>query len=189
MEKIQSSDIDFQIRQMTDADYENMSAFSCGVKELDDFFQHEIKECVNKRYLSAYCVVTSSNEIVAAFTLMNDALMIGDKEENRDFFEDLRLETEVDIVDFFKQQSSYPTINIGHLGTSIEYQGNGIGMAIIAFVFTTFYHYRQAGCQFITVDALNNARTIKFYYDNGFSFQTDKDFYSSTRRMYRILQD
>jgi len=93
---------------MTDADYENMSAFSCGVKELDDFFRHEIKECVDKRYLSAYCVVTPSNEIIAAFTLMNDALMIGDKEDKHDFFEDLRLETEVDIITFLSNNLHIP---------------------------------------------------------------------------------
>lgn len=36
---------------MTDADYENMSAFSCGVKKLDNFFQFEVKECVRRHYL------------------------------------------------------------------------------------------------------------------------------------------
>lgn len=187
MEKTQYSDIDFQIRQMTDADYENMSAFSCGVDELDNFFRYEVKECVARRYLSAYCVFTPANIIIAAFTLMNDALMIGSRDEKEDFFDDLRLDVGVDIVNFFKRQSSYPAINIGHLGTSVNCQSNGIGMAVIAFVATTFYQYRQAGCQFITVDALNNHRTIKFYQTNGFSFQTNKDMYSSTRRMYRIL--
>ncbi len=187
VEKTLSLDIDFQIRQMTDADYENMSAFSCGVKELDDFFRHEVRECVDNRYLSAYCVISASNTIIAAFTLMNDALMIGDRDERQDFFDDLRLETESCIVDFFKQQSSYPAINIGHLGTSVEYQSKSIGMAVIEFVATTFYNYRQAGCQFITVDALNNCRTIRFYQRNGFSFQTNRDMYSATRRMYRVL--
>lgn len=172
---------------MTDADYENMSAFSCGVKALDDFFRHEVRECVDNRYLSAYCVINPSNKIIAAFTLMNDALMIGNGEEKQDFFDDLRLETELGIVEFFKRQSSYPAINIGHLGTIVSCQSNGIGMAVIEFVATTFYHYRQAGCQFITVDALNNDRAIKFYHSNGFSFQTNRDIYSDTRRMYRML--
>ena len=118
---------------------------------------------------------------------MNDSIMIGGNDEKADFFEDLRLDEDENIVDFFKQQSSYPAINIGHLGTAIEYQGNGIGMAIIEFVAGTFSMYRQAGCQFITVDALNNPRTIRFYLSNGFSFQTNKDFFALTRRMYRIL--
>lgn len=119
---------------MTDADYENMSAFSCGVDELDKFFRTEVKECVERRYLSAYCAFTESHGIVAAFTLMNDSIMIGGNDEKADFFEDLRLDEDENIVDFFKQQSSYPAINIGHLGTAIEYQGNGIGMAIIGIV-------------------------------------------------------
>lgn len=44
---------------MTDADYDIMSAFSCGVKELDDFFRYEVKECVERKYLSAYCAFTN----------------------------------------------------------------------------------------------------------------------------------
>lgn len=187
MGKTQYSDIDFKIKQMTDADYENMSAFSCGVKELDNFFHYEVKECVARKYLAAYCAFTEARGIIAAFTLMNDSLMIGDKNEQVDFFDDIRLETDSDIVDFFKRQSSYPAINIGHLGTSVKYQSNGIGMAIIEFVACAFSQYHKAGCQFITVDALNNERAIRFYQNNLFNFQTNKDFYSATRRMYRIL--
>jgi len=172
---------------MTDADYENMSAFSCGVGELDNFFQHEVEECVKKRYLSAYCAFLDSGEIVAAFTLMNDALMIPSQTEKEDFIYDLKFEADADIVEFFNRQSSYPAINIGHLGTSVKYQSKGIGTAIIDLVADTFAGYRQAGCQFITVDAINNPRSIKFYVTNGFGFQTNKDSCSETRRMYRIL--
>lgn len=175
---------------MTDADYENMSAFSCGDNELDDFFQHEVKECVNRHYLSAYCaVLPSSGKIVAAFTLMNDALMLISETEKSDFIEDLKFEVEDDAIEFFNRQTSYPAVNIGHLGTIVEYQSKGIGTAIIDLVADTFYNLQQSGCQFLTVDALSNHRTIKFYQACGFSFQTNKDFYSSTRRMYRMLQD
>lgn len=173
---------------MTDADHEKKSAFSCGVKELDDFFRYEVRECVERKYLSAYCAYTESDGIVAAFTLMNDAIMIPSENEKEDFFDDLRLEEDSAAVDFFKRQSSYPAINIGHLGTSVEFQGKGIGMTIIEFVAGTFSQYKQAGCQFITVDALNNERTIRFYLNNLFIFQTNRDFCSQTRRMYRILQ-
>lgn len=172
---------------MTDTDYENMSAFSYGVKELDDFFRYEVKECVEHKYLSAYCAFTESDGIMAAFTLMNDAIMIDSEDEKTDFFDDIRLEESSSVVDFFKRQSSFPAINIGHLGTSVDFQNNGIGMVIIEFVAGTFSQYRQAGCQFITVDALNNLRTVSFYLNNQFNFQTNHDFYSTTRRMYRIL--
>lgn len=97
---------------MTDADYENMSAFSCGVKELDDFFRFEVRECVNRHILSAYCASTDSGEIIATFTLMNDALMISGQSEKEDFIDDLKYETNEDSVDFFNRQTSYPAINI-----------------------------------------------------------------------------
>ncbi len=67
-EKTPYSDIDFQIRLMTDTYYMNMSEFSCGVELLDKFFHYEIKECVNHHYLSAYCAFLDSTEIVAVFT-------------------------------------------------------------------------------------------------------------------------
>lgn len=172
---------------MTGADYENMSAFSCGVEELDNFFRHEVEECVRRHYLSAYCAFLDSGEIVAAFTLMNDALMISSHTEKEDFIDDLKLEVDADIVEFFNRQSSYPAINIGHLGTSVNYQSKGIGTAIIDLVADTFAVYRQAGCQFITVDALNNHGSVRFYYANGFCPQTNKDIFSATRRLYRIL--
>ena len=172
---------------MDSADYEHLSAFSCGVKALDDFFHFEVKECVRRHYLAAYAVVLDSGEIVAAFTLMNDALMIGSQTEKEDFIYDLRFDTDEDVADFLNRQSSYPAINIGHLGILKEYQGAGIGSMIIDLVVSTYSEFHQSGCQFITVDALNNPRTTKFYYMNSFCFQTNRDMNSSTRRMYRIL--
>jgi hypothetical protein len=189
VEKTRSLDINSQIkiRLMTDADYENMSAFSCGVEELDNFFHFEVKECVEHHYLSAYCAFIDSGKIVAAFTLMNDALMIGSQTEKDDFIDDLRIEADEDVVDFLNRQSSYPAINIGHLGTIEEFQSIGIGSSIIDLVADTFSKHRQSGCQFITVDALKDDRTLKFYHKNAFSFQTNRDMNAPTRRMYRIL--
>lgn len=172
---------------MTDADFEKMSAFLCGVEALDNFFRYEVKECIKYRYLSAYCAFIDSEEIVAAFTLMNDALMITGQTEKEDFIDDLKIETSEDIVNFFNRQTSYPAVNIGHLGVSVDYQNHGIGSAIIDLVSATFADYKQAGCQFITVDALNNEKTVLFYLNHQFNFQTLRDIYSSTRRMYRII--
>ena len=184
-----SSDIKSQIkvRLMTDADFEKMSTFTCGVEELDNFFHIEVRECMQRHYLAAYSVFIDSGEIVAAFTLMNDALMIRSESEKEDFIDDLRFETTEDFVDFLNRQTSYPAINIGHLGTSTRFQGLGIGTMVIDLVAETFAAHSQSGCQFITVDALNNSATTKFYCSNYFSFQTNRDMTSHTRRMYRIL--
>lgn len=186
-EKTPSSDIDFQVRVLSKGDYASLANFSCGVDSLDDFFHWEIEECVRRHYLTAYGGFIGTDKPIAIFTLMNDSIMIDNSSEKEDFIEDLRWETSKDTIDFFTRQPSYPSINIGHLGISCEYQGQGIGTAILDLVADTFAKYRQAGCQFITVDALNNTRTIRFYRENQFSFQTNRDFYFSTRRMYRIL--
>lgn len=180
-------DIDFQIRLLTENDFESLSSFTCGVDELDYFFRNEVKECIKYHYLSAYCAFLNSGEIIAAFTLMNDALMIANPYEKEEFIEDVKFETTEDIVDFFSRQTSYPAINIGHLATSIKYQGHGVGSAIIDLVAETYANDSRAGCQFITVDSLNNPNTNKFYTKNLFFNQTDKDSTRPTRRMYRIL--
>ncbi len=69
---------------------------------------------------------------------MNDALMIGSQSEKNDFIEDLELETDKDIASFLNRQSSYPAINIGHLGISEKYQDRGIGSKIIDLVAVTY---------------------------------------------------
>ena len=46
----------------------------------------------------------------------------------------------------------------------------------------------MSGCQFITVDSLNNPRTNKFYLRNGFINQTNNDIPDLTRRMYQLIQ-
>lgn len=186
-EKTHYSDTDFKVRLIAEADREMLANFLCGVDELDDFFHYEIYNCVEHHYLSAYCLVLASGEIIGIFTLMNDALMLTGLCEKEDFIDDLKYETHLDTVEFLNSQSSYPAINIGHLGISRKYQNKSIGTMVIDFVAQTFADYKKAGCQFITVDALNNLSTIKFYHNNLFNFQTNKDFYSSTRRMYRIL--
>ena len=188
-ERIPSLDIDFQIRLLTEEDFDKLSSFSCGEPELDYFFQKEVRECVKYRYLSAYCAFIESGEIIAAFTLMNDALMIKDTIAKEDFITDVRFITNEDIVKFFILQTSYPAINIGHLGTSKEYQRRGVGTAIIDLVAETFSQDTRTGCQFITVDSLNNPDTNKFYLKNNFYNQTDADASSPTRRMYRIIID
>lgn len=187
-ERTPCSDIDFKVRLIRSTDYSKLADFTCGEPMLDHFFHHEVEECVNYHYLSAYIATTmSSDEIIAVFTLMNDALMIESQSAKEDFIGDIRFEKTENIVEFFNLQTSYPAINIGHLGVSTKYQRLKIGKAILDLVAATYYSHTVAGCQFVTVDALNNNNTIKFYLQNNFFFQTTKDQYSPTRRMYRIL--
>lgn len=186
MERIQFSIDNLRLSRVEKDNIPDFSEFSCGVPELDDFFHYEIPACILHHYLAAY-IVTISDEIVGVFTLMNDALMISGSEEKEDFIDDLQWELSESDIDFLTRQTSYPAINIGHLGVSSKWQGNNLGSIILTYVANTFADYKNAGCQFLTVDAINNAKTTKFYTNNKFSFQTLKDSAKPTRRMYRIL--
>lgn len=55
-------------------------------------------------------------------------------------------------------------------------------------LFINAIDYNISGCQFITVDSLNNPRTNKFYLKYGFINQTNTDINKTTRRMYFPLK-
>lgn len=179
-EKIRYSVSDISISPITESDIKSLSNFYCGVSEIDEFFHDEVELCAKYKYLIPYkCTLISTGELIGAFTLANDILRL--EYEERVNFPNLNNE----YGDIFLRQTTYPAINIGHLAVRIDMQSRGIGKYILDFVIMTFTKYRISGCQFVTVDALNNQRTISFYEDKvGFEFQTVTDLNNHTRRMY-----
>lgn len=171
---------DIDMSPLMESDFESVTSFSCGVKELDDFFHDEIWLCAKFHYLIPYkCTLSDSGEIVGIFTLANDVIAL----EEDDKIEFPQMSPEYNWI--FKRQSSYPAINIGHLGVKSKFQSKGLGQIIVNFVAATFRNDPIAGCQFISVDALNNHRTINFYeLKLGFQFLTVYDMGKHARRMY-----
>lgn len=188
-EQIQSSIIDISIERLKTEDSEELSSFSCGVQELDSFFHNEILICSKYHYFSSYCARTvSDSKIVAIFTLANDIVALGSSEEKDDFIRETSFKIQDEYISIFQAQTSFPAVNIGHLGVRKDMQLCGIGEQILDFILNTFVSYNISGCQFITVDSLNNPKTNKFYCRNGFLFQTDTDMYKATRRMYLPIE-
>lgn len=179
-EKIRFSADDISISKVSESDYQSFSDFYCGVDEIDDFFHDEVALCSKYNYLIPYkCTLSKTDEIVGLFTLANDILAL--EYEDKIDFPNLASE----YCDIFCRQPTYPAVNIGHLAVRKDLQSRGIGQLIVEFVQVTFATIRLAGCQFVTVDALNNLRTIRFYQDKlGFEFQTLSDLGNHTRRMY-----
>lgn len=179
-EKTQYSAYDIEISHLEESDLPSLSDFYCGQEEIDDFFHDEVELCAKYNYLIPYkCTLKGNGQIVGLFTLANDILRL-DYEDKIDF-PNLNYE----YSDIFMRQTTYPAINIGHLAVEKNMQSKGIGRYIIDFVRITFSTYRVSGCQFITVDALNNSDTIRFYTDKvGFEFQSLSDLNKHTRRMY-----
>ena len=182
--KIQFSDI--RIEKITEDDLNKLSSFSCGNETLDNFFHKEVYMCDRCHMFSAFCV-KYDNTIIAVFTLANDSLFI-ENEDKREVLSALSENSPTDnesiYEKYFDISETFPAINIGHFAVQKEYQSHGIGEYILQFLRYTYYNYTTSGCLFITVDSLNNSRTNKFYVRNGFIFQTSKDIFSETRRMY-----
>lgn len=186
---MQFSNIEIFIERLKEEDNEELSSFSCGDDTLDDFFHHEILICSKYHYVSSYCARNkTNNEIVAVFTLTNDAVILGNSEDKADFIEEAATKMPEEYRSIFEKQTSFPAVNIGHLGVRKDMQSRGIGKQILDFILSTFIAYKGSGCQFITVDSLNNRRTNKFYASNGFSNQTNMDIKGSTRRMYLPIE-
>ena len=188
-ERILSSDIEISIDRLKEEDSHELSSFFCGVDELDKFFHNEIMICSKYHYFSSYCARSVENgEILAVFTLANDAVILDNSDDKLDFIEQSSYKINDEYIPIFQQQTSFPAVNIGHLGVRKDMQSKGIGGQILAFILNTFVSYDVSGCQFITVDSLNNSRTNKFYTLNGFLFQTIKDMTKPTRRMYLPIE-
>ena len=177
------------IDKITEDDSDALSSFFCGRKELDEFFHNEILICIKHHYVSAYCVRDAiSSNILAVFTLANDAVMIGNMEDREDFIEQSSLKISKEYISTFEKQTSFHAVNIGHLGVRTGFQSLSIGQMVIDFVLYTFSQFDISGCQFVTVDSLNNQRTNKFYMTNNFLLQTSLDMFNETRRMYLPIQ-
>ena len=86
-----------------------------------------------------------------------------------------------------KDISMYPAAKIGRFAVDAEFQRKGYGTQILHLIIMSFLSKNKTGCQFLTVDALNNVDTIRFYEKNGFSFVTLSDYNKTSRQMYKNL--
>lgn len=182
--KTQYSAIEFDILPLTERDRDGVIGFSCGYEELDTFFHCEVFTCAKYCYVSPFCAKGSNGEIIALFTLSNDCIILSSSFDKQDFLDDVAGIVDDEYQAVFGKQSSFPAVNIGHLAVREDLQSKRIGQDILNFVEATFSNYRIAGCQFITVDSLNNPKTNGFYMRNGFQIQTNSDACMPTRRMY-----
>lgn len=186
-EKTQSLNIDFSIQFLSECDSSRLSSFSCGCNKLDHFFQNDIFLCSENKYISAYCAKDKGNDILAVFSLAHDVVNLSRGDDKDDFIQENLSQIDTGYSNIFKEQILFPAVNITYLGVSEKFQDKKIGTDILDYIVQTFTKYKIAGCQFITVDALNNSQTNHFYSKYGFFNLTNGDSTSQTRRMYLPL--
>lgn len=88
-----------------------------------------------------------------------------------------------------KQYRSYPAVKIGRLGVHASNQSGGFGSQLLDYIKGMFISNNRTGCQYITVDAYNNRRTLDYYERNGFFYFSEEDKNDDTRQMYFKLLD
>lgn len=131
----------------------------------------------------------TENRIIAYYSLADDLLNISDRQDFADEMEDCRDKIEFDFWERFLNQKMYPAAKIGRLAVDKNFQDQGIGTFLIRSLVQSFIRKNKTGCQFITVDAINDntRRTIKFYEHNGFKYLTMNDVNKESGQMYKSL--
>ena len=139
-------------------------SFSCGDKDLNNFFFHDAFKYERQLLGKSYCfrLRKDNSVIVCAFTLSNSSIDTRNLPNNRK-----RKLTEN--IPYEKSLSSYPATLVGRLGVDKEFGGKGIGTELISFIKQWMLDpANKTACRYLTVDAYNNESTLKFYEANGF---------------------
>ena len=156
---------------------EEIEGFTCGDRDLDDFFTNDCfaysKELLGKTY--CFRMDTNPRVVVCAFTLANAGIRVSDLPNARK----KKIETDIPHI---KALKDYPAVLVARLGVSKDYRSLNIGSDALSYIKLWFLEpYNKTGCRFMIVDAYNNAETISFYEKNGFktvfsSEQQEKDY-------------
>jgi len=146
--------------------------FSCGDKDLDDFFLNDAVKYERQLLGKSYCfrLDKENSIIVCVFTLSNSSIDTRNLPNNRK-------KKLMENIPHEKSLSSYPAALIGRLGVDKEFGGKGVGTELLDFIKSWILDpSNKTACRYLTVDAYNNDRTLKFYEANGFKtiFSTDK---------------
>ena len=141
--------------------------FDCNDADLNNFLFDDAKN-----YLSDLMAV-------AYFSLLNDKVSYDPEERSLWNRINRRISNN-------KRRKTYPSVKIGRLAVSKDYDNKGIGRAILDFIKHAFTNGNRTGCRFITVDAY--AKATGFYIKNSFDFFTEKDRKDETRLMFFDLK-
>jgi predicted GNAT family N-acyltransferase len=159
----------------------NILSFDCSDADLNDFLLNSAIDYQSKLLAVTYLLEDkNAGQTVAFFSLFNDKISAELFDSNNQWKKRIR-----SIFASTKQLRDYPSMKIGRLAVSKNYQGKKIGQNILTILKILFITENRTGCRFITVDAYR--QSLEFYVKNGFLFFSDKDKDEDTRQMYYDL--
>ena len=154
--------------------------FDCSDTDLNNFLFDDAKNYLGDLMAVTYLFVDrQAQKTVAYFSLLNDKVAYDPEERSLWNRINRRISNN-------KRRKTYPSVKIGRLAVSKDYDNKGIGRAILDFIKHAFTNGNRTGCRFITVDAY--AKATGFYIKNNFDFFTEKDRKDATRLMFFDLK-
>ena len=168
--------------------------FMCGVAPMDKFIQDGLHLSIDNHYCNAYQVRENfeGSNILAVFALSFDSLDLDldDKDEMMSGISTTDIpELTDDYKEVFLNKSHYPALEIAYLAVSEKCRLRGLGRIIIEAIAQKAQMQELAGCQFLTVEALNTAENnaVGFYEKCSFSSCEYPNPNKGTLRMFRTL--
>lgn len=151
---------------------EVIAGFTCGDKDLDDFFNNDCFAYAKQLLGKTYCfkLDEAPHTVVCAFTLANAGIRVSDLPNAR------RKKIEANIP-HAKALKDYPAVLVARLGVSKDFRSKHIGSDVLKHIKYWFIEpSNKTGCRYVLVDAYNNSATLSFYESNGFQlvFSTEK---------------
>ena len=140
--------------------------FSCGDKDLDEFFCRDYDDYQKQLMGKTYVFIDESTlkDIVCAFTVSNASIFTN-------FLPNARKKKVGKDIPFAKRDLIYPAVLIGRIGVNEKYRHQHIGSELLSSIKDWFTDKdNKTGCRYLVVDAYNRAEPCEYYQRNGFSF-------------------
>lgn len=115
-----------------------IDSFSCGDRELDEYFKERSVRYTSELLSKNYAFVTDSGEIVTAFSYSNYCI------NSQHLPGNVRNRLQRKIPNL-KRMRSYPALLIGRLGVDVRYHGLGLGSQTLDFIMRLYLHPDREG--------------------------------------------
>ncbi len=162
---------------------EILSSFDCGDPDLNEYFQKDALP--NKEALVGQpyylCEATAETIPVALLDLCNDSVRRKSSKQQPGY-------SDIPDVGQAKHYPFLPAVKITRFGVSKHFQGMNVGSHTLNMIKKLFVTENRTGCRFLTIDAYNDEKVLRFYQKNEFQFFYDKDRDKKTRSMFYDLK-
>lgn len=126
------------------------NGFNCGVKELNDYLQKQIRQDISKAATAAYIIREKNSDKISGFYTLSATSIILD-------------EIEESIKKNLARYESIPAVLVGRLAVDKSHQGNRLGEKLLLNALERSLSLsKQIGVSAVIVEAKNN-NAVKFY--------------------------